>query len=76
MGRDSGACTARLRTYACEASCQLFGRGKISVSDVFFGNEPQVAITGGTREFMGVGGQVIPVDESDGTSTLVFQLLE
>ena len=76
VGRDSVQCTVRIRTYACEASFQLFGRGKIVATDVFFGNEPQVAITGGTGDFADAGGQLIPVDGPDDTSTLVFRLTD
>ena len=43
--------------------------------DVFFGNEQQVAVTGGTREFSGVGGQLFPVEEGD-TTVLVVHLVD
>jgi hypothetical protein len=74
VGRDSVRCVNGIRTFACDGTVQLFGRGKIVVSGAFFGDDTQIAITGGTREFRNAGGQLFAVDQPDGTTDLVFQL--
>jgi len=76
VGRDSVRCTFGIRTFVCDATFQITGRGKIVVAGAFFGGEPQLAITGGTREFRDAGGQFLPLDESEDTTRLVFQLTE
>lgn len=76
VGRDSVRCTFSIRTFICDATFQVTGHGKIVVAGAFFGGEPQLAITGGTREFRDAGGQFLPLDESEDTTRLVFQLTD
>src|SRR5919112_3609972 len=56
VGQDSAHCMSGIRTFVCDATFRVTGRGKITVAGAFFGREPQLAITGGTREFREAGG--------------------
>ena len=76
VGRDFVQCMFGIRTYTCTATLQLNGRGKIMVYGTFFDNEPQIAITGGTRDFRDARGQLFAIDQPDGTTRLVFQLVD
>jgi len=74
IGRDAVQCTFGIRTFNCEATFQLNGRGKLVVNGAFFGGEPSIAITGGTRDFRAAGGQMFVADDSAETTRLVFQV--
>jgi hypothetical protein len=74
IGRDAVQCTFGIRTFRCEATFQLNGRGKLVVIGAFFGDEPSIAITGGTADFRAAGGQMFVADESRDTTRLVFQV--
>jgi hypothetical protein len=57
VGKDSVRCQAGVRTYICDATFRLEGRGKIVVSSAFFARRDNTApVTGGSRHFKGVGG--------------------
>ena len=74
IGRDTVQCTFGIRTFNCQATFQLNGRGKLVVSGAFFGGEPSIAIIGGTRDFRSAGGQMFVADESGDSTRLVFQV--
>ena len=76
VGRDSARCMFGITTFVCDATFKITGRGKIMVAGAFFGNESQIAITGGTREFRDAGGQFLPLEGTDEGTRLVFQLTD
>jgi hypothetical protein len=60
VGQDAVECRLGIRTFNCAGTLLLFGRGKIQVEGAFFGERDSVIpITGGTRNFAGVGGQMV-----------------
>jgi hypothetical protein len=75
IGRDSVACTFRIRSVACDGTIFLAGRGTITIGGATYG--PNVfAITGGTGEFARAAGELHVTDVSDTTSRLVFLLAD
>ena len=75
VGRDSGRCTLGVRTFTCEATALLKGKGKITVAGSLFSdaNDFRLPITGGTGAFKDARGE-LTVDEGK-ASFLVFELL-
>jgi hypothetical protein len=76
VGRDVVKCTLGIRTFLCDATGQIAGRGKITVSGAFFGGETQIAVTGGTGDFQDARGELFAVDQPDGTTRLIFHLVD
>jgi hypothetical protein len=77
LGRDSGKCTLGVRTFICDATAQVFGKGKITVYGAFFAEaDTRIAITGGTGAYREAAGQLTVTDLSDGNTLLVFQLTD
>lgn len=75
LGRDSGRCMINIRTFTCDATARIFGKGKIVVSGTFFAeNDARIAITGGTGRFDEAGGQLTVTDRPDGNTLLVFRV--
>jgi hypothetical protein len=75
IGRDSGRCTFGPRTVICDATVQLFGKGKIVVYGAGFGRtDNRYAVTGGTGLYMGVGGQLDVANLRHGDSLLAFEI--
>ena len=76
VGKSSVRCQLGLRTFTCDATNRLEGRGKIVVSGAFFGRHDNVlAVTGGTRKFKGVGGAFQVYGLRGGKALLVFKLV-
>jgi hypothetical protein len=76
IGRDSGRCELGLRTFTCEATLQVFGKGKIRVASSLFSEGDNVLpVTGGSGAYQGVGGEVSVFDLANGRSVLVFHLV-
>ena len=76
IGRDAVRCEAGLRTFTCEATIWIAGRGKIRVAGTLFRrNDNTVPVTGGTNDFKGVGGAVTVYDLRGGETVLVFSLV-
>ena len=76
VGKSSLRCQAGVRTFLCDATNRLEGRGKIVVSGAFFGRHDNVlAVTGGTRKFKGVGGAFQVYGLRGGNALLVFKLV-
>ena len=75
VGRDSGRCLLGVRTFTCEATALITGRGKIVVGGALFTdqNDFRIAITGGTGAFKDARGE-LTVEEGK-RSFLVFELL-
>lgn len=76
VGRDSVRCQGGLRTFLCDGTLQVFGRGKIQVSGALFGARDNVIpITGGTGVYEGVGGELTFFDLPGDRSVLVLHLV-
>lgn len=76
IGRDSVRCEAGLRTFTCEATIRINGRGKIRIAGSSFRRTDNVfPVTGGTRDFRGVGGS-LKVYETRRETVLVFNLVK
>ena len=75
VGRDSGKCLLGVRTFTCEATALIRGKGKIVVGGTLFTdqNDFRLAVTGGTGAFKGARGELM-VDEGKKTF-LIFELL-
>lgn len=75
VGRDSVRCTFGVRTFSCEATALLRGKGKIVVAGALFTDQGdfRLAITGGTGAFKDAQGE-LTVEEGKATF-LVFELL-
>ncbi len=77
IGRDSVRCEAGLRTFTCEATFRINGRGKIRVAGSLFRETDNVVpVTGGTRDFKGVGGSLNVYDLPEGNTVFVFDLVK
>ncbi len=75
VGRDAVRCEIGIRTYTCEATFQLDGRGKVRVDGTFFGpNENLLPVTGGTKDFRNASGQ-LRILEQGGKEFLVLELV-
>lgn len=75
VGRDAGRCLIGIRTFSCDASVMLKGRGKIVVGGTLFTEQSdfRLPITGGTGAFKDARGE-LTVEEGK-TTFLVFELL-
>lgn len=76
VGRDSVRCEVRIRTFSCEGTILVNGRGKIHVAGALFGPRDNVVpVTGGTGHFSGVGGELSVFDLRGGRTLLAFHLI-
>ena len=75
VGRDSVRCMLGIRTFTCDGTFLMTGRGKIAVAGTLFAdqNDFRLPITGGTGAFKDARGQMT-VEEGRAT-VLVFELL-
>ncbi|MEJ7743228.1 MAG: hypothetical protein WKF73_12125 [Nocardioidaceae bacterium] len=75
VGEDTVRCEFGIRTFNCEATIKLGGRGKITVAGAFFSDRDiALPITGGTKNFSEAGGQLKVFELARDRSLLVFQL--
>jgi len=75
VGRNSGVCLLGIRTFNCQATLLLPGRGKIEVAGAFFPNASgRIPIVGGTEDFRATGGQLSFAE--DNGELLVLELVE
>ncbi len=75
VGRDTVRCMAGFRTFTCDGTIQLFGRGKLTVYGTeFTERDNRLAVTGGTSRFIGVNGQLDVNELPMGGTQLVFTL--
>jgi len=76
VGRDTVRCELGIRTFSCEATFKIDGRGKIRVAGALFAEwDNVVPVTGGTKEFKDVGGQLRVLEEG-GETLLAFALVD
>ncbi len=75
IGSDSGRCMLIVRTFRCDATFFLDGRGSLEVSGSFKRDSTLIAVTGGTGDFRNVRGQARVVDETPKTVDFVVTLL-
>lgn len=75
VGRDSVRCMLGIRTFTCEGTFLMAGRGKIAVAGTLFsdGSDFRLPVIGGTGAFKGARGQMT-VEEGRATF-LAFELL-
>ena len=75
IGRDSGRCTFGPRSTICDATGEIFGKGKIVVYGAGFSRtDNRYAVTGGTGLYKGVGGQLDVANLRHGDSLLAFEI--
>lgn len=76
VGRDSVRCLMGLRTFTCDGSFLLTGRGKIVISGSLFTGQGdfRLPVTGGTAAFKDARGE-LTVEENEKSTFLVFDLL-
>ena len=75
IGEDTVRCEAGIRTFSCEATIKLDGRGKITVGGAFFsGRDIVLPVTGGTKNFSEAGGQLKVFGLGDGRTLLVIEI--
>ncbi len=75
IGQDSGRCTFGPRYAICDATIQLSGSGKIIIYGASFARTDQrYAVTGGTGNYQGVGGQLNVANLRHGDSLLAFEI--
>lgn len=76
IGEDSVRCELGIRTFTCEGTIKLDGRGKIRIAgSLFSGRDIVFPVTGGTNNFKAVGGQMKVFSLSRDRSLLVFELV-
>lgn len=78
IGRESVRCeTGLLRTFTCEATLRINGRGKIRVAGTLFRRNDNVfPVTGGTGDFRGVGGTLQIYNLANEDLVFVFNLVK
>ena len=76
VGESSVRCQAGVRTYICEGTFRLEGRGKIVMGSAFFApRDETVPVNGGTHRFKGVGGAMQIFNLSGDRSLYVLKLV-
>jgi hypothetical protein len=77
VGVDSGKCMIAIRTFVCDATARINGKGKIVVAGAFFSeNDGVIAITGGTGAYREAAGQLFVRDLPNGDTRLTFVLVD
>lgn len=75
VGRDAVECVIGIRTFNCTGTMVLRDRGKIQVSGALFSDrDSTIPVTGGTGEFIGVGGVLVVTDISNNVARFDFYL--
>lgn len=75
IGRDSVRCTVGPSTFICDGTIEQFGKGKIVIyGAVFERRDSRYAVTGGTGDYEGVGGQLDTVNMRGGDTLLAFEI--
>jgi hypothetical protein len=76
IGRDTVRCENGIRSFTCEATARLNGRGTLRVAGSLFPGDRffRVPVTGGTQKFDDVGGELMVFDLRGGDDLLVFEL--
>ena len=77
VGVDSGKCMIGIRTFVCDATARINGKGKIVVAGALFSeNDGVIAITGGTGAYREAAGQLFVKDLPNGDTRLTFVLVD
>ena len=77
VGVDSGKCMIAIRTFVCDATARINGKGKIVVAGAFFSeNDGVLPITGGTGAYREAAGQLFVRDLPNGDTRLTFVLVD
>ena len=77
LGVDSGKCMLAIRTFVCDATARINGKGKIVVAGAFFSeNDGVLPITGGTGAYREAAGQLFVRDLPNGDTRLTFVLVD
>ena len=75
IGRDAVRCELGIRTFQCNATIRINGKGKIVIDGALMSESDNVIpVTGGTGRFAGVGG-TLRVLESGARTRLVFDFV-
>src|SRR4051794_16731190 len=75
VGVDSGKCMIAIRTFVCDATARINGKGKIVVYGALFReNDGVLPITGGTGVYRDASGQLYVTDLPNGDTRLTFVL--
>ena len=75
VGEDSGRCEVGIRTFTCEATVKVNGKGKIRIAGSLFDNRDSTfPITGGTGRYNTAAGSLTVFDLRGGRGVLVFNL--
>ncbi len=75
VGEDSGRCEVGLRTFTCEATVSINGKGKIRIAGALFDrHDSTFPVTGGTGRYNTAAGSLTVFDLRGGRSVLVFNL--
>ncbi len=75
IGTDSARCMFIGRSFMCDATLRIEGRGKIMVSGSFMSRgDTSLAVVGGTRKFRRVSGQFNVFNAPDGDSYFVLDI--
>lgn len=76
IGRDSARCMGEVRTFRCDGTFLIYGKGKIEVSGSFFPrDEATIAVTGGTGRYQNVRGQARITGGTAHTTNFTFSLI-
>lgn len=76
VGEDTIRCELGIRTFTCEGTIKVNKRGKIRVAGALFApRDLVIPITGGTKDFRGVGGELEVFDLRGGRALLLFDLV-
>jgi hypothetical protein len=77
VGVDSGKCMIAIRTFVCDATARINGKGKIVVAGAFFSeNDGVLPITGGTGAYREAAGQLFVRGLPNGDTRLTFVLVD
>jgi hypothetical protein len=75
VGTDSVRCMANVRTFMCDGTLRIYGRGKITIAgSFFFEDDVALSVTGGSGKYRHASGQFRVFDRPDGNSLFVLDL--
>jgi hypothetical protein len=74
VGVDHAKCTIIFNAVVCEGTFTLFGRGDIAVEASLTETSNELAVTGGTGEFLDNGGEAFIEDLPSGRESFTFFL--
>lgn len=75
VGTDSVQCVINFRTFICNGSLFLYGKGSVTIDSALKGNPLVLAVAGGTGNFQNARGQMTVQDLKHGNSRLTLHLI-